>query len=420
MRSHLATPIFLALSFPICAQTSRDPEEALVQARDKILERTERLPNYTCVQTVDRTYLKVDKPQFPVPSCDDLNAKRNKKAYTLKVEATDRLRLDVKVSGGTEIGSWAGASHFEDGNVLKLIKGPFGTGPFGTFLTDIFTGPSVRFDFQAKSRWMVSNCIAIDLRLLEMPATIWSTREANGSTRGPEETTACESTTTVDYASMRIGSGEFLLPQRNSLHFLMRDMGESDVAIAYSGCHQFHGEANLITDPSAIAKESEAPHAAISIPEGLLVPLKLSHPIDTDTAAAGDVVLATVSGDVRDPKSGETVMKDGSRVRGRIVLMLHMLHTPRSFRIAIQIETVEINGIPSPLYAMRPAEYEKWTLRLLDFGLVERSRPIFLPPPGESPLVSDFSFFTKARHYVIPRGYEMKWTTVAAPAPANP
>ena len=148
MRSHLATPIFLALSFTIYAQTSHDPEEVLVQARDKILERTERLPNYTCVQTVDRTYLKVDKPQFPVPSCDDLNAKRNKKAYTLKVEATDRLRLDVKVSGGTEIGAWAGASHFEDGNVLKLIKGPFGTGPFGTFLTDIFTGPSVRFDFQ--------------------------------------------------------------------------------------------------------------------------------------------------------------------------------------------------------------------------------------------------------------------------------
>jgi hypothetical protein len=200
----------------------------------------------------------------------------------------------------------------------------------------------------------------------------------------------------------------------------MRDMGESDVAIAYSGCHQFHGEANLITDPSAIAKEPEAPHAAISIPEGLLVPLKLSQPIDTDTAAAGDVVFATVSGDVRDPKSGEMVVKDGSIVRGRIVLMLHMLNTPRSFRIAIQIETVEINGIPSPLYARRGAEYEKWTARRLDSGLVERSRPIFLPPPGQSRLVSNFSLFTKANHYVVPRGYQMKWTTVAAPAPANP
>jgi hypothetical protein len=444
MRSHLATPMFLALSFTICAQTSHDPEEVLVQARDKILERTERLPNYTCVQTVNRTYLKVDKPQFPVPSCDDLNAKRNKKAYTLKVEATDRLRLDVKVSGGTEIGAWAGSSHFEDGNVMKLIQGPFGTGPFGTFLDDIFTGPSVRFDFQgeepldgvklyryrfavtrdashymvhAGSEWVYTGYdgdVWIDPRTLELRRLTVRTGEL------PEETTACESTTTVDYASMRIGTGEFLLPQRSSLHFLMRDMGESDVAIAYSGCHQFHGEANLITDPSAIAKESEAPHRAISIPEGLLVPIKLSHSIDTDTAAAGDVVVARVSGDVRDPKSGEAVMKDGSIVRGRIVLMLHMLNTPRSFRVSIQIETVEINGIPSPLYAMRPAEYEKWTVRLLDFGLVERSRPIFLSPRGQSRLVTDFSFFTKARHYVIPRGYEMKWITVVAPAPANP
>src|ERR1700687_5350032 len=123
----------MRLAVAILAQTPRDPEEALVQARDKILERTERLPNYTCVQTLDRKYLKRTKPEFPVPSCDQMSAERTKKAYLLKVQATDRLRLDVKVSAGGEIASWAGAGRFESG--VEFIQGPFGTGPFGTFLT---------------------------------------------------------------------------------------------------------------------------------------------------------------------------------------------------------------------------------------------------------------------------------------------
>ncbi|MGI8990319.1 MAG: hypothetical protein ACR2I2_12175 [Bryobacteraceae bacterium] len=63
----------------------------------------------------------------------------------MKIEVTDRLRLDVKASAGNEIDSWAGGSRFEEGNVAKFVSGPFGTGPFGTFLSDIFTLAGVTF-----------------------------------------------------------------------------------------------------------------------------------------------------------------------------------------------------------------------------------------------------------------------------------
>ena len=151
MRANLATPTFLALALTMGAQ-SPDPEQALAKTRDNILERTERLPNYTCVQTVDRKFLKLKKPVFPIPSCDDMSAQRSPKADLLGLQATDRLRLDVQVSDGTEIEAWAGDSHFGNGTMMSLIKGPFGfgTGGFGNFLTDILTGAGVKLYFEGE------------------------------------------------------------------------------------------------------------------------------------------------------------------------------------------------------------------------------------------------------------------------------
>jgi len=77
---------------------------------------------------------------------------------------------------------------------------------------------------------------------------------------------------------------------------------------------------------------------------------------------------------------------------------------------------VEINGVSSPLYAIRPADQEPWTSRRLPSGFTEHSRPVFFPPRGQSRLVCNFSFFTAKSHYVMPIGYAMNWSTVAAPA----
>jgi hypothetical protein len=145
-----STVVLISLISAIHAQAPPNPEEVLAKVRDNIRDRTRRLPNYTCVQTVDRKYFKPAKAEFPLPSCIDLSARNGLKDHRLKLEATDRLRLDVKVSIGTEIGTWAGAGNFGDGDVMKLIKGPFGTGGFGTFLTDIFAGWSVAFHFEGE------------------------------------------------------------------------------------------------------------------------------------------------------------------------------------------------------------------------------------------------------------------------------
>ena len=126
MGARLAALLF-SCALAANAQTQPDPRQVLEKARERVAQRKDRLPNYTCVQTVDRTYLSRAKPELPVPSCDLMSGEKTRNAYRLKIDATDRLRLDVKISGGSEIGSWVGANHFEEGSVMKLVKGPFGT-----------------------------------------------------------------------------------------------------------------------------------------------------------------------------------------------------------------------------------------------------------------------------------------------------
>jgi hypothetical protein len=231
MGANLATPMFLALT--MSAQAPTDPEAVLAKTREKMLDRTEHLPNYICVQTVDRQYLQPKKAAFPLLSCDDLSARKIKRSNYLRLEATDRLRLDVKVAGGTEISAWANASHFGDGNVRKLIDGPFGTGGFGTFLTDIFTGASTKFYFDGEDsqnglklfrfRFEVSHDAShymvhagadwvytgYDGQVWIDPNSFELRRLRVRTGQLPEETGACESTTTAEYATMRIGTGDF-------------------------------------------------------------------------------------------------------------------------------------------------------------------------------------------------------------------
>ncbi len=207
----------------------------------------------------------------------------------------------------------------------------------------------------------------------------------------------------VEYAATPIGAGSFLLPRQSDLHFLLRNTTENEISIAYSSCRQFVGEAKLVTDPGAIdQKPADAPIAPIPIPPGLELPLKLEQSIDTDTAAAGDVVLAKVSKPVGPVKSRDVVIPAGSVVRGRIVRMEHWLNSPSRFVIAIELDTVEINGVPSPLYATMAQGQP-------------RGRQIFLPPPGQSRPASIIAHESKAKHDVIPRGYAMNWVTISAP-----
>jgi hypothetical protein len=143
-------------------------------------------------------------------------------------------------------------------------------------------------------------------------------------------------------------------------------------------------------------------------------------PIDTDTAAAGDVVVAKVRKAVRDPRSKGMLIPAGVTVHGRIIEMRHWLAAPAYFLIAILLETVDIDGVSSPFYAQldRPDEYmdEQRTKS----GFHPPGVAIILPPAGRSTSVGSFVFRTTNRRYVVPSNYESNWTTIPTPNQGTP
>jgi hypothetical protein len=411
MRALLLWPIAHAL----LAQQPVDSTRMLVRARDVLVERDRRLPDYTCVQTVDRQYFK-RRAANDAQSCSQIAALS---PDTLLLQSTDRLRLELKVSHGEEIGSWPG-SRFTASSIFDLIgNGPYGTGMLGSFIADIFidghatytyagdnsAGPVYVYNYQvpaqsshyhvkAGSQWPVSafhGAFWLDSNSLELKRLIVQTSEL------PPETGACEIATNVEYRNDQVGDGVFLLPARSTIRMLMRDQTQSQTTAIYSNCHEYRGESTIhFDDLPAGARGVTAAAPAPPLPEGLALSLALTEPIDLGTAAAGDLVKARLRRAVREPHGKGILAPAGAIVNVRIVEIQHWLDPPPTFTLGLLLENLTVGGGSRPLYAV-----------------IHREGVFALPRLGQSPLVATFTFGAGQPPQRVPVGFQTDWLTVA-------
>jgi hypothetical protein len=430
--------LIVALAAAACAQPRRDPTEVLARARDKLLDRTDRIPNYVCVETVNRSYLKnADARSWPA-SCDQIMGAKKKGAFKLRLDVTDRLRLDVKVSEGHEIGAWAGARRFDPRDIIEFVgDGPFGTGPLGTLIGDIFLNQGARFEYDGEesldhtgvfkfsyhdplefSHYLIKSLnewvpTAFNGDLWIEPESFDLLRLTARSSELPPETLACIADLDVVYERERIGSRDFLLPRRSELHFVMRDSTETHSLTTFSDCHEYHAESTLRFDeptPTEPAGKGSGVLSSPALPPGLAVRLALETPIDTDTAAAGDVFAATVAKPVRGEHSKQTLIPAGAFVRGRIVVLRHFLGSSPHFQIAIRPQSIEINGAELPFYATLDPNVEFAAARKMA-GLGHRGVPVWLASSGQPRNVGTFFFPTSKGRFIVPRGQQSDWIT---------
>lgn len=415
--------LLVAVTTVLLAQEPPDPTELLAEVRESVVARAKRLPDYVCVQKVNRQYFKYPQPRFALHSCAQITAFSKENPLDLVLQSTDRLRLELKVSQGTEIGTWAGASQFSSRSVFDLIGGgAYGTGILGNFLTDIFQndGPTYKYVgeetaggikltsysyrvprlsshylIKTGSDWTQTGfdgVFSIDSNSLDLRRLVVDANEM------PPETGACEVVTTVDYQRVKVGAGEFLLPIRSSMRMVAMDATESQTSAIYSGCREYHGEATIrFDDGEAPGDVQGAADPRAPLPAGLSLSLALTSPIDTDTAA--DIVTARLRGPVR--LSKEVLAPAGATVVGRIVQMRHWIEKPPHFTISLMLEKLEVGGVATPLYARRQP--------------VGESTSIVLPPLGQSRLVAAFVFPANQSRYIVPAGYQMNWVTVSPP-----
>jgi hypothetical protein len=275
-----------------------------------------------------------------------------------------------------------------------LNAGPIGTGPFAGHLTDIFVNPAVRFrlltdtaDFirygfrvpveashylvMGDGKWQAagySGSVNVDRRSVAVQRLEVKTDEL------PPDTDICQEDTVLEFHD----PGRYL-PTASREHLVMRDTTEIERAITISDCR----EAAARPSPALTGQPLE-PHTRVT--------LQLDRAPDSDTAAGGDEVSATVT---------TPLSPDGARVTGRIVRMAHE-REPAQFVVTLAFDTIGRKGLASRFYArlVNPPSGREVPRKteLTGHGLADWPHGMLIFP-------------THQPHFVIPAGFQSTWET---------
>ena len=401
------------------------PEESLQRARVRLRAASGNLSHYACVETVERQYF-----QAPDQVAGFCTSPMN---ILGRLEAVDRLRLEVTVSDGREIYSWPGATRFDSRDVSEIIReGPISTGSFGTHLMGVFDNPGVRFEFVAESnegaRRVLEYRFEVPSDASRYRLRAGSFTEAiaySGSFRVvadsleldrltfhagplPAASSMCALDAELDYSPVPAG-GDLLLPARTQLRIAFQDARHTNNVTTFTGCREYTAESELVfgdAPPASDAAPAESRTPQIALPIGLPVTLAFTAPIDTATAAAGDLVQAKVVRPVRRAESAAILIPAGATVHGRLTRVeRHLLPQPY-FLVAMSFNRLDWGG-GSHRFAAR-LEPSAELMRQLGVNALGRSGG-GLRYWGVGVLL----FPTGRENWVIPAGYQSKWTTLA-------
>jgi hypothetical protein len=389
----------------------------MVRARTKLLETLSRLPRYTCMQSL---YRSVYRRAVQWPSCD--GPAPGLPDSELQLESTDRLNLDIAVSSnGREIYSWAGAEKFQTEDVVRIIgTGAIGTGSFGPFLLNIFANPATQFSYRGEESLGGKPLMRYEFRvpgeasryefqtagakkIVPYDSAFWLDPESAElirlqvhSATIPQETGTCAATTTIDFHSVPIGAGQYLLPRASLLEFSATSRQYVN-AMAFSGCREYQGDSVIRFGehtPGSQFRDAQTSR----LPRRLKLLLALETPIDTERAAAGDGIVATV-------QKASGIVPAGAKSRGRI-LRLESEFGPRAmFYISIAWETMEFAGRSWPFSATLDPKVGPHTVSIQDVTSPRRRDAHF--SSGQT-----LGFRTYGAKYIVPRGFESQWISI--------
>ncbi len=410
IRACSRTSVFLLLAQ---AGLAASPDEILQRALAKLQASLQNLPKYACIETVERQYFQ----------------------SAAKLEAIDRLRLEVTVAGGREIYSWPGATRFDSRDVADIIRqGPIGTGSFGTHLLAIFDSSGVEFAFvnqetsgghtifeyrfhipreashyqvrAGESRQPVAydGTFSVDANSLDLQRLSFETAE------GPPGTSITGITGDLEYHRVSTSGLDILLPGESGLRIAFQNGRQTNNITTFSDCRLYQAESALVFDGDAEALIDEKPAARIirvpmELPIGLPLTLALTAPINSQSAAAGDPISAKVVHPVRRAGSDVILIPEGTAVLGRVTRVEHHLLPTPYFLIAISFNRLRFEGGFAP-FAAHAEENERL------------ARELGVSPAGRGGGlgfwdVGTFFFPSGKNSYVIPAGFESKWITLS-------
>lgn len=393
--------VILAALF-LHAQTALPPDlDAISKIRTRMLFNLRHQPNYTCVETIERS---------------------SRSKSTARFKIVDTLRLEVALVDGREMFAWPGSRKFDDFDITKMItSGAIGNGNFATHARALFETRSATFHYQGVVDFEDKKAIRFDYEVPQMLSG-FRIRTANASAivgyhgsfyaspetfdmermnvmadEIPAELMLASTEDRIDYAIARIGEGDFLLPSESDLSMVNSNGSENHNHVKFTSCRQFSGE-SVVTFGEAPESKPEAAHTPtreFDVPQDLDIGLVLTRPIDLRKAAIGDPVPARVDHDVK--KNGEVVIPKGALAAGRIT---RIEKYDRYTIVGVEFPEIEAPGMLARMKGR------------LDHtvGVLPVTRPYSIR--GRSPLLPGEGVFpVNDNQLALPKGCIMFWRT---------
>ena len=332
----------------LLAQHRQEDAVRLARIKNAIRLHLDGMPNFTCLQTVER-YQRLP------------NSKRE--------ELIDVLRLEVAYVSNKEMYAWPGSTHFEDRELREIVStGAFSTGGFALHARAIFLGegtaftymgeetidgkPAWRYDYatpQPRSGYQIRNPVKRVSATVPYHGSIWADRRNSDLIRIsiftgtiPDEIEIESASDQLDYQPMKIGTLDALLPRQSVINITDNKGFASINRTRLSRCKQYSGESTIsfedISESGAVSRKVER---AIQLPPNLEISLALDQDLIHGDSAVGDAIQATLRNDLRFNK--EIIAPKGSIARGRITRLEHSTDTYSTYNVTFLFE--ELRGV---------------------------------------------------------------------------
>lgn len=292
----------------------------LARIRNVVAENLARLPDFTCVQTIERSQREPGSKRF---------------------RFLDNIRLEVALVEGKELYAWPGSPRFEERDLRDMVGGgAIGTGDFALHAKSIYLGGAARFTYQGTEQLrgrrvhvfhyrvpMASSGYLMRIGKAEGPVgyqghvyndaeTLEIARIEIHIDEVPAYLPLKEGHKVIDYAPMEIGGVRHVLPVSMDMTLVDLNGGESRNRAVFSGCRQYQGETRLVFEDPPPDAPATAPPVQWTLPEGLEVRMRLTEALDLAKAAMGDPVVFEVTRDA--VRSGQVWLPKGARVTLRL------------------------------------------------------------------------------------------------------
>jgi hypothetical protein len=341
------SPLLVLVFVAIQAYPGQDlSPEVLLLARfkQKIRQDLSHVPNYTCLETIDRS-------------------QRANRARSFQPIGT--LRLEVSKVGAQELFAYPGTAQFEDSDLKKFIThGAISNGMFELAAHEIFVSDNAMFEHIGNENIDGRRAVRYDYRIAQLlsgftlmsgngsaivgshgsfwfdPASLDLIRLTRFAVDIPASLGISGAAMTISYGRTQVGISSALLPRRAEIVVTSTSSQTDRNQIEFSRCREYQTESVVHFEeipPAAIAPPN-APAPAVELPAGLLVPMVLETALDSKTSAVGDPVHARVEKDVR--QHGQLLLPADAVISGRVRRLERSAAAEPYFVIGIELVEV--------------------------------------------------------------------------------